>query len=94
MYVSLLTICLCNRRKGHTRNPGEHMKNVGRLDQQVRYGVGALLLAYAGISFFVELPLVTTAAILGASLLVTARLRLCGLYRLIGINTCPIDERK
>ncbi len=75
-------------------NPGENMKNVGRLDQQVRYVVGLGLLMYGGLAFLLELPMFTTAAILGAALIITARLRLCGLYRLIGINTCPIDERK
>jgi len=90
-------------------DPGEKMKNVGRLDQQVRYAVGALLLAYAGIAFFVDLPLMVGSAViinaapriaavvnavLGVALIATAQLRFCGLYRLIGVNTCPIDERK
>lgn len=75
-------------------NQGEKMKNVGRLDQQVRYAVGAVLLAYAGIAFFVELPLMVGSAVFGVALIATAQLRFCGLYRLIGVNTCPIDERK
>jgi hypothetical protein len=69
------------------------MKNVGRLDQQIRYVVGLGLLLYGGIAFVVDYPFFLGASILGASLLITAQLRLCGLYRLIGINTCPIDER-
>jgi hypothetical protein len=69
------------------------MKNVGKLDQQIRYVVGLGLLFYGGIAFLVEYPFYLGASIIGAALLITARLRLCGLYRLIGINTCPIDER-
>lgn len=69
------------------------MKNVGRLDQQVRYAVGALFVIYGVIAFVATWPLAVGATVAGVALLATARLRFCGLYRLIGVNTCPIDER-
>jgi hypothetical protein len=70
------------------------MKNVGRLDSQVRYVVGLAMLIYGGLAFVLDLPLFVGASLAGAILIITARLRLCGLYKLIGVNTCPIDERK
>lgn len=70
------------------------MKNVGRLDQQVRYGVGALFVLYGILAFVVTWPFAVGATVAGIALLATARMRFCGLYRLIGVNTCPIDERK
>ena len=70
------------------------MKNVGRLDQQVRYVIGALLLAYAVLGFFLELPIEVGAAVAGVVFIGTAQMRFCGLYKLIGVNTCPIDEQK
>jgi Protein of unknown function (DUF2892). len=69
------------------------MKNVSTFDAKVRYVLGLGLLIYGGLAFLLELPMFTTAAILGAALIITARLRLCGLYKLIGINTCPLEER-
>lgn len=69
------------------------MKNVGRLDQQVRYGVGALFVMYGIVAFVVTWPFAFGSIVAGVALIATARMRFCGLYRLIGVNTCPIDER-
>lgn len=68
------------------------MKNVGKLDAKIRTILGIVLI---GLAFVVGLdsqfgyPLL----ILGAALGLTARIGFCGLYKVFGINTCPIDQR-
>lgn len=69
------------------------MKNVGKLDARIRYGI-AVVLVIVGLLLD---PLSSTSIILyvsAAVLTVTGAVGMCGLYKLIGVNTCPLEERK
>ena len=62
-------------------------KNVGTLDQIIRYGLAAIFLVLGfTVSYF--FLIVTVVMVL------TAIFKFCGLYRIFGINTCRIDEKK
>jgi hypothetical protein len=68
------------------------MRNVGRKDALVRYALAgvALGLGYAlGPVSTVSTGLYVTALVLVFS----AAVGFCGLYKLVGINTCPLDKR-
>jgi hypothetical protein len=69
------------------------MKNVSTFDAKVRYLFGGLFLGLGAVLFFFELPFVVGSLITGGALIVTARMRFCGLYKLIGFNSCPLEER-
>lgn len=64
-------------------------KNVGKNDAMIRYGiaVGALFGA-------ILLPEYRTLLLIAsAALALTAYVGLCGLYKILGINTCPLDQQ-
>jgi hypothetical protein len=69
------------------------MKNVGSLDAKLRYGVGVGFLALGGLLLLLQLPLAFGSVTAGVALIATARMRFCGLYKLLGFNSCPLDER-
>lgn len=69
------------------------MKNVSTFDAKVRYLTGGLFLGLAALLFFFELPFVVGSVITGGALIATARLRFCGLYKILGFNSCPLEER-
>jgi hypothetical protein len=60
------------------------LKNVGTTDKRIRYGIAI---------FFIILGVVSSPWFLipAAVLIFTASMSFCGLYKLFGINTCPID---
>jgi hypothetical protein len=62
-------------------------KNVGRVDQIIRYLLGAILIVLAVLIPFWWL-LIPAVISIG-----TAALGRCGLYKLFGINTCKIDNK-
>jgi preprotein translocase subunit SecF len=58
-------------------------KNVGKLDQYVRYALGIIFVVLAVTwTWWMLIPAVISIA--------TAALGTCGLYSLFGINTCKI----
>ncbi|HRX45827.1 MAG TPA: DUF2892 domain-containing protein [Acholeplasmataceae bacterium] len=61
-------------------------KNVGKVDQIIRYIIGAVLIVLAFV-----LPLYWL-LIPAAIAIFTAVFSFCGLYRLFGINTCKIEN--
>ncbi len=61
-------------------------KNVGKVDQIIRYIIGAILIVLAFV-----LPLYWL-LIPAAIAIFTAIFSFCGLYRLFGINTCKIEN--
>lgn len=67
--------------------------NVGPIDRIVRLIVGALLIA-APILFSGALPVGPVFSwgipLVGAILVMTALVRFCPLYRIIGVNTCKV----
>ncbi|MBZ4683124.1 MAG: hypothetical protein PWP46_514 [Fusobacteriaceae bacterium] len=66
-------------------------KNEGKLDRIIRIILGIILLLVSfissGILFWVLL-------IIGIIALVTGIIGWCGLYQLLGINTCKIDNQE
>ncbi len=70
------------------------MKNVGKLDAKVRYVIGAVLVL---IGLLTGDPFSQVSIILyvsAAALVITGAVGFCGLYKLIGVNTCPLENRK
>ncbi|MFC7074052.1 DUF2892 domain-containing protein [Halovenus rubra] len=71
-------------------------QNVGATDKRVRTGLGAVLgigalVALAG-SFSVPMILAPIFGIISLVLLVTAATGTCGLYSLIGVDTCSMNS--
>ncbi len=66
------------------------IKNVGRKDKIVRLFIAILL-----ISLFLTGVLSGTLGLIGlfvaGALVLTSLFSFCGLYKLFGINTCPVD---
>jgi len=61
-------------------------KNVGKVDQIIRYIIGAILIVLAFVFPLYWLLIPAAIAIF------TAVFSFCGLYRLFGINTCKIEN--
>jgi hypothetical protein len=67
--------------------------NVGSLDRVIRAAIGAALIVFA---FFSGLPLFDAAlwrfgaAAAGVVLLIVALVRVCPIYAVLGIRTCPV----
>lgn len=74
------------------------MVNVGSLDRAIRFGLGAVLVAAVflpPLSGWVA-PLGTwkyALTVWGAVMLLTATLRFCPAYTLLGVRTCPTGRR-
>lgn len=59
--------------------------NVGSSDRIIRIVLGAILVV---LFFVVAAPWKWVALVAGIAAIATGLLRFCGLYRLLGINTC------
>ena len=72
-------------------------RNVGTTDSRVRIGLGAVagLVSLAVLSDAIPLsPFFAPVLGLGAViLLVTGLTGFCGLYSMLGVDTCPVDSR-
>lgn len=70
-------------------------KNVGRIDARIRIAIGVVVAIFTILSVvgFLTLPFVSEfgGAIIAAVLIVEGTMRRCLLYRLLGIDRCPID---
>lgn len=67
--------------------------NVGNIDRLARLVLGAALVALPFVTEFAfwDMPVARFGApVVGAVLVLTAGLRFCPLYRLLGMNTCRI----
>jgi hypothetical protein len=69
------------------------MKNVGRKDATLRY-VAAAGLIIISILINANLALALGLYIAALVLIVTGMVGFCGLYKLFGIDTCPLDSKK
>lgn len=71
-------------------------KNIGSTDRTVRIVVGAIvaIVGVVGILGYIALPmwLNIVLIVVGAVVVVTALIRFCGLYKLLGINTCKCGD--
>lgn len=65
--------------------------NVGSIDKIIRY-----LIAAVALGLILTHTVVGTAAIIvgivGGVMLITALLGFCGLYKVLGCNTCPMKK--
>ncbi|MGE4321336.1 MAG: DUF2892 domain-containing protein [Acholeplasmataceae bacterium] len=69
-------------------------KNVGKVDQLIRYLLAAVLLV-VGILLFNSLTwLAIVLFVLAAISAVTGAIGFCGLYTLLGINTCKVETKE
>ncbi len=67
--------------------------NVGTTDRALRLVLGVVLLALtwiAPMAVFHGTLAVTLATIVGLVMIGTALFRFCPLYRVLGLNTCPV----
>lgn len=64
--------------------------NEGKIDRLVRVTVGVMLIAlgYSTLTGTIQ----TVAYVVGIAGIVTGSLGFCGLYTLLGINTCPTKK--
>ena len=61
--------------------------NVGNTERIIRIVLGAVLV---GLFFVVAAPWKYVALVAGIVAIATGLMRFCGLYRLLGINTCKV----
>jgi len=66
--------------------------NEGTLDRGIRVVLGALLLWLGTVSGVLASPLTTVAMVVGVVLLITGVTGFCGIYKLLGMNTCSRAE--
>lgn len=62
-------------------------QNIGTMDQVVRIAVGVILLA------LVAMQAIGLWGLVGIIPLATGLVRVCPLYKMLGINTCPAGAR-
>ena len=68
----------------------KHMQaNVGGIDRIARIVVGLILVALAALG-----NIGTWGWIVGGIVLATGLFRFCGLYTVLGMNTCALPEKK
>ena len=63
-------------------------RNEGTMDRAIRAGLGTLLLLLALFGSLTSPAVYWGALIVGGVLIVTALTGFCGIYRLLGVNTC------
>jgi hypothetical protein len=75
------------------KNTSSMKKNVGLTDRSVRIVIAAILaiLYFSGV---VTGTIGIILLIVAAVALITGLFRICGLYALLGINTCPNQRKK
>ncbi len=68
------------------------VKNVGGVDQKVRWLLGLLAL---GIAALADLPIWGTGVlgVVGVIALVTGSMGYCPVWTVLGINTCPLKRK-
>jgi len=64
-------------------------QNEGKLDRIIRLIIGVVSL-YLGL-FVLSGAIKIIVLIIGTAMLITGSIGFCGLYTLLGINTCPVD---
>lgn len=68
-------------------------QNVGGVDRLIRVVLALALLTLGGWGLLVgETPLATVGLLAGGVVAVTAATQFCLVNRLLGINTCPVNQ--
>lgn len=62
-------------------------KNIGRIDKTIRIVLGSVIILYS-------LMINPWIAIIGIALITTAIIRICPLYWIFQVDTCPFDTKK
>lgn len=68
-------------------------KNVGTIDKVIRIAV-AVILVVLYITDVLSGTAGTVALIAAGALVATSAVSFCGLYTVIGVNTCQIEQKK
>lgn len=68
-------------------------KNVGKVDRVIRVILGIVLIVL-GVLFQLNGQGLWWLALIGAVSLITGLVGFCGLYRVFGISTCPVDKKE
>ena len=68
-------------------------KNVGKKDAMIRIILALVSVAIGVVLLNVQREVSIGLFIFSGMLLVTSMVGRCGLYKLFGINTCPIDSK-
>jgi hypothetical protein len=67
-------------------------KNIGTTDRALRVVV-SLVLGYLSLGGILTGTWATVALVFAVALLATAVVGWCGLYKVLGIRTCPVDSQ-
>lgn len=67
-------------------------KNIGTTDRALRVVV-SLVLGYLSLGGILTGTWATVALVFAVALLATAVVGWCGLYKVLGIRTCPVDSK-
>ena len=67
-------------------------KNMGKTDRIVRILIAAVVVGLFGAKIITGL-LATVLLVLAAVFVLTSFVSFCPLYTLVGLNTCPVEER-
>ncbi|MFT5721043.1 MAG: hypothetical protein ACI9W6_001355 [Motiliproteus sp.] len=73
------------------KRESEMTTNIGTIDRVFRLVLGIVLLAVqfvSGLSMFESSTATIVALVVGAVMIVTAAIKFCPLYRLLGLRTC------
>lgn len=70
------------------------MKNVGKKDARIRYVISAVLILVGLVLWQQSLPFATAAIVSGVVLTITGMVGFCGLYKVFGIDTCPLGTKQ
>lgn len=69
------------------------VKNVGTTDKIIRFAIAAVML----VLYFTNVVTGTlgiVALVVAGIMVFTSLFSFCGLYTLIGVNTCPLEQEK
>lgn len=68
-------------------------KNVGKVDAIVRFSISAVLIVLGFVFIGSNQSIAIGLFVVSVMLVVTSLVGRCGLYKVFGINTCPIDKK-
>jgi hypothetical protein len=75
----------------YTRYSVVMTKNIGTVDRSVRIVV-SLVLGYASVAGIIPADWKMAALVFAIALFATALVGWCGLYKVFGIRTCPVES--
>ena len=70
------------------------MKNVGRKDANIRYALAGVMIIIGALLLNTQAGIASALFIGAVVLSLTGLIGFCGLYKVFGIDTCPLDSKK